>query len=367
MKKIIFVYRTKRKQVLEDWKKGRSPDSLLFGFNHLQKMGYDVDFFDDAYSPFNLYHPLFYPFEHAIINKVGMGFKLDQAMYLLPRIKNYDVIIGTGDSAGLPLLALKYFGLIKKPIIFMTSGLAGALKGKANTWVGKFYKKILPLADVFTSYAQVEIDFFEKEMGITKGKIKYMPLATDYQYFSKPSKVSREIIRRKAPLICAVGTELGRDYKTLFEAVKNLPIQVEVVCHPDNIKGLTVPSNVKIHLNIPVQEVLKIYQRSKLTIIPCYERHRSSGQMVLLETASQGLPIIASKIQGITSAFEFEDKKHLLYARPQDARDLRQKIIFLLENPGFASRLGKQASDKVRNHYTTYHLAKRLASFVESL
>lgn len=358
--KILFVYRTRRLPAEFVWKKGKGPDSLLFGFNHLQKMGYDVEFFDDAYSPLNLYHPLFYLFEHAITNEIGMGFKIDQAFALLPKFKNYDVIIGTGDSAGLPLLALKYYGIIKKPIIFMTSGLAGALKGKTDTWVGKFYKKILPMTDIFTSYAQVEIDFFEKEMGIKKGKIKYMPLATDWSYFSQLAKVKRTVIS-------AVGTELGRDYKTLFEAIKGLPIQVEVACHPDNIKGLIVPSNVKIHLNIPVSEVLKIYSRSKLAIIPCYERHRSSGQMVLLETASAGLPIIASKIQGITSAFEFKDKKHLLYANPQDSEDLRQKIIFLLENPKPAQELGKAASQFVKNHYTTYHLANRLADFIKGL
>ena len=359
-RKILFVYRTKRKNVLEQWKRGKGPDSLLFGFNHMNRMGYKADFFDNAYSPLNPYHPLFYPLEHATINKVGMGFKLDQAMYLLPRIKNYDVIIGTGDSAGLPILALKYFGLIKKPVIFMTSGLAGALKGKTDTWVGKFYKKILPLADVFTSYAQVEIDFFEKEMGVEKGRIIYMPLATDWNYFSQKSKSERNII-------CSVGVESGRDYNTLFEAVENLPVKVEVACHPDNIRGLAVPANVKVHLNIPVREVLKIYQRSKLTIIPCVERHRSSGQMVLLETSSAGLPIIASKIHGITSAFEFKNNKHLLYVNPQDPKDLRQKIIFLLQNPKLAQELGKAASQFVKNHYTTYHLAKNLASFIESL
>ena len=161
-KKILFVYRTARSKTYQDWQKGQGPDSLLFGFNHLKKMGYKVDFFDSAYSPLNIFHPLLYPFEHAIINVVGMGFKLDQALYLLPKLNSYDVIVGTGDSAGLPLLALKYFDFIKQPIIFMTSGLAGALKGKTNTWVGKFYKKILPMAEFFTSYAQVEIDFFEK-------------------------------------------------------------------------------------------------------------------------------------------------------------------------------------------------------------
>lgn len=359
-KKVLFVYRTPRKKVLANWQAGRGSDSLLFGANHLTKLGYQVDFFDYAYSPLNLFHPLLYPFEHAIIAKVGMGFKLDQAMALMPRFQNYDVIVGTGDSAGLPLLALKYFGLLKKPIIFMTAGLAGALKGKTNTWVGKFYKKILPMADIFTAYAQIEIDFFEKEMGIKSGKIIYMPLATDFHYFSKRSKLKREII-------LAVGTEQGRDYKTLFEAVKDINIPIEVACHPDNIKGLSIPSNVKVHLNIPVDKVLKLYQRSIISVVPCFERFRSSGQMVLLESAAAGLPIIASEIKGLTSAFKFENGRHLLYSKPQNPTSLKDLIILILKDRKLAMRLAKNASNLVKSEYTTYHLAKKLSQFIENL
>lgn len=370
MKKVLFVYRTQRKKVYQDWKKGKGPDSLLFGANHLKNMGYKIDLFDSAYSPLNLFHPLFYPLEHAVINNTGMGFKLDQALYLLPKFKNYDVIVGTGDSAGLPLLALKYFGLVKKPIIFMTSGLAGALKDKENTRVFKFYKKILPMADVFTSYAQIEIDFFEKEMGIKRGKIKYMPLATDYEYFSRQSqsKAGRSLNKNvKRNVTCAIGTEQGRDYKTFFEALRDLPIQAEVACHPDNIKGLKVPSNVKVYINIPVQEVLKIYQRSVISIVPCFERFRSSGQMVVLESAAAGLPTIASKIRGITSAFDFEDKKHIEFTKPQDPKDLRQKIITLLKNKALRQSIAKNGQALIKQNYTTYHLAKRLAEFINNL
>lgn len=359
-KKVLFVYRTQRQNIYKQWEKGNMPDSLLFGANHLIKMGYKVDFFDSAYSPFNIFHPLFYPFEHSIISKVGMGFKIDQAVFLLSKFKNYDVIVGTGDSAGLPLLALKYFGLIKKPIIFMTAGLAGALKGKEDTWVFNFYKKILPMADIFTSYAQVEIDFFEKGMGIKKGEIIYMPLATDVNYFSKKSDA-------RATVICAVGTELGRDYRTLFEAARDLPIQVEVACHPDNIRGITIPDNVKVHLNIPVQEVLKLYQRSIISVVPCFERFRSSGQMVILESVAAGLPIVASEIKGITSAFDFKNNKHLLYYIPQNSNDLKNKIKYLLNNSSIRNSLGKQTFQFVKNNYTTYHLAKRLSKFIDSL
>ncbi|MDO8487476.1 MAG: glycosyltransferase family 4 protein [Candidatus Curtissbacteria bacterium] len=359
-KKILFVYRTRRGPAQESWRKGTGPDSLLFGFNYLKELGYQADFFDGAYSPFNPFHPIFYPLEHAIISKVGMGFKLDQAISLLPKFNSYDVIVATGDSAGLPLLALKHYGFIKKPIIYMTAGLAGALKDKNKNWVGDLYRKILPEADVFTSYSQVETDFFEEQMGVPKGKIKFMPLGTDWQYFSKPSKLKREIIS-------AVGVDSGRDYKTLFEAVKDLNIKVEVACHASNIQGLKIPDNVIIHFNVPVQKVKEIYGRSRVSIIPCFEKNRSAGQMVLLESASASLPIIASKIKGITGAFNFEDKKHLLFVKPQDSQSLKENINYLLNNQKTATAIGQNASKFVKSHYTTYHLAKNIAKFIEDL
>jgi len=359
MKKILFVFRTPRLGVLRAWKRGEGPDSLLFSANHLKKLGYSVDFFDTAYTPFNIFHPLFYLFEHSIINVTKMGFKLDQAIFLYPKFSQYDVIVATGDSAGLPILFLKYMKIIRTPVIFMTAGLAGALKGKTNTWVGKLYKKILPQAEIFTSYSKIEINFFKDEMEL-KNKITYMPLATDYKYFSQTSAAKRNII-------CAVGTEMGRDYKTFFQAVKDLPINAEVACHPDNIKGLKIPANVKVHLNIPTSEVLKIYQKSTISVVPCKERYRSSGQMVVLESAAAGLPIVASKILGLTSAFDFEDKKHLIFSKPHDPSDMRKNIMYLLKNKKLSSALGENASRKAKHRYTTELMAKRLSKFIDSL
>ncbi|MDP2649741.1 MAG: glycosyltransferase family 4 protein [bacterium] len=359
-KKVLFVYRTARGKVYKDWQKGKSPDTLLYGANHLKKFGYQVDFIDTSYSPLNLFHPLFYPLEHAVIAKVGMGFKIDQAIILLPKFKDYDLIVSASDSAGLPILTLKYLGLINKPVIHMTSGLAGALRNKTNTAIFKFYKKILPYADVFTAYSKVEIDFFEERMGIKKGKIKYIPLGVDFNYFSRKSNLKKTII-------CAIGSDSCRDYETFFEAIRNIDIKVEVVCYYDNIRNLDIPPNVKIHMNIPIKMVREIYRKSLISVIPSYEKYRSTGQIVLLESAAAGLPIITSKVEGITSAFKFEDKKNLLYTRIEDPQDLRKKIVYLLKNPGFASKIGQNASRFVKNHYTTYNLAEQLSKFIDNL
>ncbi len=359
-KKILFVYRTRRKNVLRQWRQGKASDTLLYSANHLGKMGYEIGIFDYSYSPFNVLHPIFYPLEHGIVKSVGMGFKIDQAMSLLPLMKKYDVIVATGDSAGLPILALKKYGLLKTPVIHITAGLAGALRGKEHTRVFGFYKQIMPHANVSVAYSQIEIEFFEKYMGFKKGQMKQVPLGVDYDYFSQKSNLKKTIV-------CAVGFDSCRDYSTFFDAIKDINIQAEIVCYPNNISNLNIPSNVKVHTYISIEAVRKIYQRSIVSVIPSYEKYRSSGQIVFLESASASLPIVATRIKGLTTAFKLKDDFHLLYCAQQNARDMNGKIKFLLSNAKKRKTLGDNASQLVKENYTTKHLASRLASFIEKL
>ncbi len=89
--------------------------------------------------------------------------------------------------------------------------------------------------------------------------------------------------------------------------------------------------------------------------------------MVVLESASAGLPVIASKIKGITTAFNFSDGENILYTQPENTDELRKKIEYLLKNEETAKLIGKKASVFVKSNYTTRQLAKNLAGFVESI
>lgn len=359
-KKILFIYRTRRKEIFDNWQQKKGADTLLYSANHLKNLGYSVSFFDYPYNIYNILHPLFYPLEHGIMKSVGMGFKIDQALALLPIMNNYDLIITTGDSSGLPILALKKYGLLKKPVIYITAGLAGALRNKKYSLLYNFYKQILSQADISIAYSQVEIDFFEKFMGMEKGSMKFVPLGVDYDYFSQKSSLKKNII-------CAVGLDSCRDYKTFFEAIKHVSVQVEVVCYPNNIKNLRIPSNVKINSFISISEVRRIYQRSIISIIPSNETFRSTGQIVFLESASAQVPVVATKILGLTTAFKLKNNTHLLYSAPQDPQDLKEKINFLLNNPRKGRIIAANASNLVKNNYTTKYLAKNLAGIIEKL
>ena len=358
--KILYVYRTRRKQILIDSQQGRAPDSMLFGMNYLKKRGYQVDFFDWQYSLINPFHWICYWFEHLVINQIGMGFKLDQALSLLPMVHRYDAIVLTGDSAGLPFLWLKKIGLIRKPMIYLSSGLTGALFLHPKSWVKPFYKWLFEDVEIMTCYAEVEREFFVREMGVPKEKIYYIPYGTDWQWFSRPSKLKRTIV-------AAAGIDSGRDYGTLFAAVKDLSFRVEVACHPKNILNLDVPTNVKVRLLAPYSTVRNIFRRARVVVVPMKEQGRSAGQMVVLESASAKAPIIASAVRGITEAFELKNKQHLWYVPVENVTLLRRAIVYLWNHPGEGLKIGKAASKLVKQRYASKHLAANIAMFLDKL
>lgn len=326
----------------------------------MSKFGYKVNFFDYAFGLLNPLHPLFYPFEHLIIREVGMGFKLDQAGLLLPIVEHYDVIVCTGDSAGLPFLFFKYLGLVKKPIILLSSGLVGSLRLKSDSWVARFYKRIFTAVDRLTVYSEVEMDFYRRFLSVSKEKISYIPYCTDWNFFSQKTK-------NKPTFISAIGTDSGRDYQTFFQAVKDIPEKIIVACQPKNVYGLTIPANVTCKFLVSPREIRDILHCSKVVVVPCKERRRSAGQMVVLEAASAGRPIVASSILGITGAFAFKNKKHLLYVPPENPKKLRESILYLLKYTKFAENLGRTASILVHQNYTTRHLALNITNLIKKI
>lgn len=359
-KRILFVFRTSRSQILADAQKGIAPDSMLFGLNHLRTLGYHVDFFDTSYTPFNVFHYLFTPLEKLIIKDTGMGFKLDQAVLLLPRARSYDVIVCTGDSAGLPFIFLKHLGLIHNRLILLSSGLAGGLRPKVKGWVMRFYRSFFQALDYQTVYSEVERKFFMHYLKMPASKIQITPYGTDWSFFSVPTKIPRTII-------AAIGIDSGRDYQTFFQAVKDLPIQAIVACHPHNVQNLDIPKNVTCEFLADYNRIRTLFQMAKVVVVPCKERYRSAGQMVTLEAASARAPIIVSAISGMTGAFRFVHKKHVYYVKPEDPKSLRQSIQYMLKNSTSAKKMGEEASQFVRDHYTSGHLAKNLAKIIDIL
>lgn len=96
-----------------------------------------------------------------------------------------------------------------------------------------------------------------------------------------------------------------------------------------------VPPWVKIHGFLDKQQLIDVYRRSSVLILPSYVE---TFGLVYIEALSQGCSIICSQDQGISR--DFEGCKMLKIVNPSDTKDIFTKLQGLLkDNPIFDASL----------------------------
>lgn len=121
----------------------------------------------------------------------------------------------------------------------------------------------------------------------------------------RPSSVQSE--EAPAPLdsryICALGKD-GRDYRTLTEAMKQLPeMTLILVAQPYNLVGCEIPQNVKVYCDIPRGEALNILKHSQFMALPLESNEASCGHITLVSAMFCHKAIVATGSTGIADYF----------------------------------------------------------------
>jgi len=147
----------------------------------------------------------------------------------------------------------------------------------------------------------------------------------------------------KGKLIIIGDIDQTKDYKEkILELSSKLP-HVE-------FKGLIKDKN----------ELNKYYQKAKLFVFPSF---REAMSMVLLEAASKGVPIIASRIEGNTQIFS---SKEVLFFEVDDVQNLSEKIIWAMNNYDKMLEKSLRAVSKLNINYTWSNIAQKYKSVYQT-
>ena len=359
MKKLLFLYKTPRWNTYKNWKRGKGPDTILYGANHLKKLGYKVDFYDFTFSKFNPARWIFYPIFLLIHKASGLGFKMDQALCLLPIVNSYDCIISTIDTAGLPFLWLKKLGLLKKPLIYLSIDFAFRIKSN-NNWIFNWYKGLLKYADTIICYDEAEKKILKK----FNKNVYFFNVGIDRHYFAdskfKPKQKNKEMI------ILAFGRDRDRDYQTFVSAVSELKVKGEIVCSKENVTDIKLPSNINVFFDLPYHLLKKKIYASDIIVIPVKNVKRPGGHLSMLDSMFSKRPVVISGNKWITSAYKFKNNEECLYFKPENVDDLKSKINLLIDNPSLSNKLTTNAFNKAKK-YSTKNFALKLSDLIESL
>lgn len=349
--KVLYLFAGERKKLIEGWKGGLMPDSHLIGFNHLAEYDVEAEFIENRFLNF--------------IRK--RNFNLTN-LFIIPWLSNYDVVF-SGASLALPLFA-KFFLRIKKPKFvwyntYFTNTLKRNVNSKFKLWL---VKKAISSLDAIICPSTAQRNFLIQN-GFDASKIYFVPNGIDVDFMNKKKKEVELLKNTPEPFILSVGKDMGRDYKTLLEAVRNLPIKVKVVALPRNFPvNVDLPKNVDILGFVPFPDLIKLYINALVVVIPTKsENHLDasdcSGQYVLLDAMSLGKPIVASMRE--TLADYFVNDVDGLVVKAEDSKNLEIAITKLISDTILSKQLGKNSEEKAKK-FTTKNMASELAKIFKT-
>lgn len=252
--------------------------------------------------------------------------------------RQYEVIVTDGEQIGLPFAALA--GLVPRKGSASHVMIAHILSVRKKVAVYRALR-LGRRIDEMVVYASAQRRFIIEQLHFPADKVTLAPFMVDTRFFA-PDQVRPSGWK---PLICSAGLEF-RDYPTMLEAVRDLPVEVVLAAaspwskRTSQLDGVEVPANVSV-VRLDLFELRQLYADAAMVVMPLQETDFQAGVTTLLEAMAMARPIICSRTTGQTDVITDDETGR--YVPVGDAVTLRRAITTLLEEPDTRTRLGESA------------------------
>ncbi|HVC36237.1 MAG TPA: glycosyltransferase family 4 protein [Candidatus Dormibacteraeota bacterium] len=266
--------------------------------------------------------------------------------------------------------------LFNKPMVIVIHGLD-------VTYPNSFYQAVIPRminkAKIIFCISQATADQAIKR-GIAETKIKIIPLGMSDNYYQKATDLELRPslnINPTAKVLITVGRLVKRKGIAWFieKVMPSLVAQNRKLLYLVAGEGSQRPAieqaitlshldqNVRLLGRVSDQQLSVLYNGADIFVMPNIKvlGDMEGFGLVCLEAAIAGLPVVASKLEGITDAIT--DGQNGILVTAEDARGFESAISHLL-NPETARQLGQQARDFSLQKYRWSNVATAyLASY----
>ncbi|MEO8919973.1 MAG: glycosyltransferase family 4 protein [Polyangiaceae bacterium] len=270
--------------------------------------------------------------------------------------KRYDAYFTTGEDIGLPLAALMQLSPVRCSHTMIAHTLFPAKKQAFFKWA-----RVASKFDRVLVYSTSEEQLATGQLGLPASKVERIYYHADQEFFKHDGRAL------EPDLICAAG-QLLRDYDTLVEAVRGLPVRVQIAAGSPWIEKKLeprgpLPANVSWG-KLKRFELRELYARSALAVVPILQNHYQTGIATILEMMSMGKCVIATKTHGQTDTIV--DGVTGVYVPPGDPAAMRSTIARLLTNPEEARRIGQAARSFMEEQAGLDVFVRRVADAVRA-
>lgn len=262
-------------------------------------------------------------------------------LQVFPYQHQYDAIVTWEANTGLPLAFLRSLSRRRKsahpPLIILNF----VLKGKPVYDFLPFVRFAMRSVNQITCLSRREIQYYTQQLNYPIERC--LKLQGPFRDFFSEAEDNPGDIHPGEYIFSAGRSQ--RDYQTLIEAVRDLPVNVIINARDFNLRGVKTATNVTINPFLPFEEYLQLLQAARFVVIPLQRSKHASGETFMIQAMTATKAVIAS--QTFSTAEMLDHGINGLLVPPGNPTALRQAIQDLIDHPELAERLGKTA----RQHY----------------
>jgi glycosyltransferase involved in cell wall biosynthesis len=319
----------------------------------------DADVIDGAYMTHRAT-----PIARLVARRVNLA--AGQVVEGFVRRRRYSVMVAWADRIGLPLALLLKIARSRQHLVLISIRITNGVKA----FLVKRLRVYSHLDAIFARNLQLQLA--AEELGVPDEKLRSDGPALDELFWTP-------IPREPENMICAVGWE-ARDYQTLIEAVRDLPVTVEIAAGTITLPELLdvsgtvdaglvkstgeLPSNVHLR-TYKAPELRALYARSRFVVVPVHQVDFDAGATAITEAMGMARAVITSRVPALTG--QFRDGEAGMYVEPGDVAGWRASIQYLLDHPDEAARMGQTGRALVDRVHRLDDGTVRFAEFIRGL
>ncbi len=268
------------------------------------------------------------------------------ARRMLGVVGDGDAVYTAGCDTGVPLALL--CALRRRKVSFAINFADPArTRSKVLGWLLAM-SSIRMIAFVTTEY---QAGLLNRSFGRKLDGVHVVEGQTDCNFFRPPP----ERPKNAPPLVASCGVE-RRDYRTMAEALEDLPIEA-IVCFasPNQTSKTkhTLPARTPDNFTFEPLEFLELrdlYQRADLLVLPLLENRYSAGLTTLFEAIACGAPVVVSESPGIIQ--RLIDEGCVIGVPPGDHDRMRDAVKEMLDDPAAATARAASARQVILDRYS---------------
>ena len=286
----------------------------------------------------------------------------------------FDIIHAHFGPAGNTALLLKQAGLTPRVI---TTFHGYDVNSYPNTAGKNVYNQLFKGGDLFTANTN-----FTKsravELGCDETKIKILPVGLDMNRFTFKARQLKADERVRILTVGRLVEKKGIEYaiRAIAQLTPDHPDMIYSIAGDGTLKKnlqtlasqLNLQQNIEFLGSLPQKEILKLYDRTHLFLLPSVTAangDREGQALVLQEAQACGIPVVSTIHNGIPDGVL--DSKSGFLVPEKDVDALAEKLRYLIQNPQLWPHMGRAGREFVEKKYDIKNLNKQLVDIYEKV